>query len=278
MTTSFGSESSAFWTEVVLVVSISAGHMSLPSHWLAFTLTSRAHGWSMSKTLWVTAVGGIGHVLSTLLLSLLVSIVGHMILSEAIFQIITALVLFGFGLYFLLQYAQRHQRMSSSSSGSTVEEECCGGLHPVHLDQECLIETGHVEEQERNGSRTSSPGGRLTSWKRAEWTLVMIPTLAPCVGTVPILVQALENTWSDSSNSTTGVGAVTGLVLLVLVTTVAVMTSLVAFSLAGSATINIQFLERHDKLLIGIGFIALAILAFFSRHSHSGDHMMHDMD
>ena len=48
-------------------------HAAIPTHWLPFVLTARAQTWSRGKTLLVTALAGLGHVLFTALLGFLVA-------------------------------------------------------------------------------------------------------------------------------------------------------------------------------------------------------------
>lgn len=47
-------------------------HSAILTHWLPFVLTARGQGWSTTRTLWVTAFAGLGHVLFTTVISVLV--------------------------------------------------------------------------------------------------------------------------------------------------------------------------------------------------------------
>src|SRR5687768_11845945 len=51
-------------------------HAAIPTHWLPFVLVARARNWSRSKALAVTALAGIGHVLLTSLLGLIIAYLG----------------------------------------------------------------------------------------------------------------------------------------------------------------------------------------------------------
>ena len=47
-------------------------HAAIPTHWLPFVVTARAQGWSMRRTLVITALAGAGHIALTTLLGVLV--------------------------------------------------------------------------------------------------------------------------------------------------------------------------------------------------------------
>src|SRR5882757_2228500 len=51
-------------------------HAAIPTHWLPFVLVARARSWSRAKTMTVTIIAGLGHVLLTTLLGLVVAWMG----------------------------------------------------------------------------------------------------------------------------------------------------------------------------------------------------------
>ena len=63
-------------TIAVTGLTIAFMHASIPTHWLPFVLTSRALRWSRAKTLSITAIAGVGHVLCTSALGILVAWLG----------------------------------------------------------------------------------------------------------------------------------------------------------------------------------------------------------
>lgn len=67
-------------TEALVLVAAVAGvgvlHTIVPDHWVPITLIARQRGWSRSETAAVALKAGIGHVLSTLVLGLVVWIAG----------------------------------------------------------------------------------------------------------------------------------------------------------------------------------------------------------
>ncbi|KAL3694252.1 hypothetical protein R1sor_007903 [Riccia sorocarpa] len=52
------------------IATVSVLHSFIPTHWLPFSIVGRAQKWSITRTLIVTAIGAVCHVLSTSLLGL----------------------------------------------------------------------------------------------------------------------------------------------------------------------------------------------------------------
>jgi hypothetical protein len=61
---------------VAAVAGVGVLHMIVPDHWVPITLIARQRGWSKSETARVAFKAGIGHVLSTLAIGLVVWIAG----------------------------------------------------------------------------------------------------------------------------------------------------------------------------------------------------------
>lgn len=76
-------------------------HTLIPSHWLVFVLVGRAHNWSRAKTLIVTATAGFLHIVSTVILGFLVTIVGHHVADIVDFDRISAGFLILIGIIYL---------------------------------------------------------------------------------------------------------------------------------------------------------------------------------
>jgi hypothetical protein len=91
-------------------------HAALPTHWLPFVLVGRGQGWGAGKTLSIAAGAGVGHVLSTMALGVLLT--GAGIAFESRFGglspwLISALLI-GLGLFYLVRQARRrpHHHLS----------------------------------------------------------------------------------------------------------------------------------------------------------------------
>src|ERR1700732_78069 len=61
---------------VAAVATVGVLHTSVPDHWVPITLIARQRGWSKSETARAALQAGIGHVLSTLLIALVVWVAG----------------------------------------------------------------------------------------------------------------------------------------------------------------------------------------------------------
>jgi hypothetical protein len=61
-----------FITIAVTGFTVAFLHAAIPTHWLPFVLTARAQRWNHTKTLFITALAGTGHVLFTTVLGVLV--------------------------------------------------------------------------------------------------------------------------------------------------------------------------------------------------------------
>ena len=126
-------------------------HAAIPTHWLPFVAAARVQKWTNSKTLWVTAIAGAGHVLLTTVLGILIVWLGLEIDKKVgdLFPLIAggALILFGF--YYIRKQTQgrghghhhlfgghSHGNSDTHSHGSNVDIERGDYGGP-------LIDTGH---------------------------------------------------------------------------------------------------------------------------------------
>ena len=119
-------------------------HAAIPTHWLPFVAAGRAQRWSHSKTLLITALAGTGHVLTTALLGLILTIFG-VALSSRIgtwFPRIAGALLIGLGLFYIWRQLSGH-----------------GGNEHEHKHQHELKESlAHFRAPDISGTRTSDWG------------------------------------------------------------------------------------------------------------------------
>lgn len=52
-------------------------HAAIPNHWIPIVAMGKAGKWSRSETLWITAVTGCAHVLSTILVGIIIGFFGY---------------------------------------------------------------------------------------------------------------------------------------------------------------------------------------------------------
>ncbi|KAF7831533.1 Fe(3+) dicitrate transport system permease [Senna tora] len=85
------------------IATVSLLHSFIPTHWLPFSIVGRAQKWTLSRTLLVTALGAILHVISTSLLGITAITMANTIAGEeTVHNIASLLLIFLGGSYVLL--------------------------------------------------------------------------------------------------------------------------------------------------------------------------------
>ncbi len=82
---------------------LSIVHALIPNHWLPIVAISRAEKWSRSTTLWATALSGIAHIASTILIGIAVGWAGYTLSSSYwwISRVIAPVILVGLGIFYI---------------------------------------------------------------------------------------------------------------------------------------------------------------------------------
>ncbi len=207
-----------------------------PDHYLPFVVMGKARSWSLAKTLTITGLCGVGHVLGSILLgavgAALGTAVGSLEAIEAVRGSMAAWLLIGFGAAYTawgLRLAIRRRPHS----------------HPhLHPDG-----TAHVHTHDHRDAHAhvhSQDGKSLTPW-----VLFVIFVLGPCEPLIPVLMYpALEMGPAEVM----AVAAAFGLV------TVATMLAAVALASWGLRFVKLEPLARWSHAMAG-AMIALSGLA-----------------
>ena len=97
-------------------LALSLIHALIPSHWLPLVTVGKAEGWSRLETLWITAVTGLAHTVSTLLIGIAVGLLGYQLdeYYKLVTHLVAPIVLIGLGLVYLSRPLR--QRFSSESA------------------------------------------------------------------------------------------------------------------------------------------------------------------
>jgi hypothetical protein len=211
-------------------LSIAAMHALIPSHWLAFAVVGRAQRWTMRHTLFVTALAGSGHILITVVLGLLLAVVGkqlHRAIPPQLEHAATAGLLILLGLYFALPSlrGQGHPH----------------GHAPAH------------DHTERGSDTSSDLARRLGASPTIMGVLVLGMTLSPCLDLLSLYLAASALSWRVLI-------AISG---LLAVTTLSLMLALVWLTLHGLQRLRLDWLDRHEGLVVGALLILLGVLLFF---------------
>jgi ABC-type nickel/cobalt efflux system permease component RcnA len=223
----------------VTAVSLGFFHTLLgPDHYLPFIVLSQAKKWSLRKTMIITFLCGLGHVLSSVVLGLIgiaVGIsVGKLASVESFRGNIAAWLFIAFGLVYMiiairnLVRKRKHAHSHFHFGGAKHDHE-----HDHHQEHV------HVHEEEKTLNTTP-------------WILFLIFVFGPCEPLIPILMYpAAENNIS---------GAIFVSVLFSVVTIGTMMSIVLAFRF-GLNKVNLKPVEKYSHLIAGtmIFFSGLAI-------------------
>jgi sulfite exporter TauE/SafE len=79
-------------------------HAAIPNHWIPLVVISKTENWSRKEALWVTAITGGAHTLSTIIVGIIVGLVGYKLSSsfEFVTRIIAPVILIVIGLVYLI--------------------------------------------------------------------------------------------------------------------------------------------------------------------------------
>ncbi len=151
-------------------------------HYIPFIALSQARSWSIFKTLIITLVCGLGHVLSSVVLGFVGLYIGSSLSAmmgiETFRGNIAAWILIGFGMVYLL-WSFRRQRLGHVHTHGHFHET--GGEHLHEHDHRS--EHAHVHGFDQ-------PDGKV-----ALWALFIIFVLGPCEPLIPLIMAgAAEST------------------------------------------------------------------------------------
>jgi ABC-type nickel/cobalt efflux system permease component RcnA len=217
-------------------VSVAFFHTLLgPDHTLPFIMLARSEGWSMTRTLVVTFLCGLGHVAGSLLLGGLGiapgSGLGALESADESRGAWAAWALFAFGFAYMVW----GMRLAWRRRSGLALHDHAGHMH-VH---------GHGDHAH---AHDGADGSRTTFW-----VLFAVFVLGPCEPLIAFfMVPASEGNWTL---------AITTAVAFT-VCTLATMLAIVALGLVGYARLRLGRLERWSEALAGatVAVCGLAIL------------------
>jgi sulfite exporter TauE/SafE len=100
---------------------LSIVHASIPNHWIPLVAIGKAGNWSRSETLWVTAITGCAHVMSTILVGIIVGFIGYKFSTayEFVPKVVAPLILIIMGLTSitidLIKHHHHHEFLNTNS-------------------------------------------------------------------------------------------------------------------------------------------------------------------
>jgi nickel/cobalt exporter len=198
-----------------------------PDHYLPFIVMGEARQWTIRKTMFITLLCGLGHVLSSVVLGFVGIFAGLSLSKLQLFESfrgnIAAWLLIAFGLVYMLislrsLYRKKKHMHSHDHADGTMHEH----------EHNHFTGHSHVHVSDRKN---------LTPW-----ILFLVFVLGPCEPLIPLVMYpAAENNIS---------GVIIVAVLFSLVTIVTMMSVVLAFRL-GLSHINMKPVERYVNVIAG---------------------------
>lgn len=222
----------------ITAISIGFIHTLLgPDHYLPFIVLSQAKKWSLRKTMIITFLCGMGHVLSSVILGLIGIAVGisvtRLVSVESFRGNIAAWLFIAFGLVYMV-ISIRNLIKKRKHSHSHFHFNGDNHLH----EHDHYKEHSHIHQEE--------------VFKTTPWILFLIFVFGPCEPLIPLVMYpAAENNIP---------GAVLVSILFSIITITTMMSIVLAFKL-GLNKINLKPVEKYNHLIAGamIFFSGLAI-------------------
>lgn len=215
---------------VLLITAISLGfiHTLLgPDHYLPFIVLSRARKWSLSKTLWITFFGGIGHIGGSVILGITGVALGISLskleLIEATRGNLVAWMLIVFGFFYTIYGVFKYLK-----SG-----------HHAHLPKFLIPK---IIRKYRHLPTTQAEEEKEDTTKLTPWILFLIFVFGPCEVLIPLLIfPASEHNWF-------GVFAVSALFGIATISTM-LLTVFVGYT--GTSLLRFKQVEKYMHMIAG---------------------------
>jgi len=213
-----------------------------PDHYLPFIVIGKARNWSLSRTMGITALCGIGHVLGSVVLGLvgigLGLAVGQLNIIEGVRGDIAAWLLISFGLIYAVWGLRQALR---NRPHEHVHHHSDGTAHTHHHSHH--HEHSHVHDGGSGSGRNLTP-----------WALFVIFVLGPCEPLIPILM------YPAATSSFAGLLLVATIFAVV---TIATMLLMVFLARRGIRLIPMQRIERYTHAIAGAAILGSGLAIRF---------------
>ncbi|MEN8117704.1 MAG: hypothetical protein ABFS16_12035 [Bacteroidota bacterium] len=197
-----------------------------PDHYIPFIAISKARNWPLAKTLGITALCGVGHVLGSILLGLLGVFSGIALESLEVIEsfrgAIAAYLLIAFGLIYTV-YGLRKAYNNKPH-------------HHVHIHANGTVHSHqHIHKKEHAHVHTEKKSV-------TPWVLFIIFVFGPCEVLIPVLMYpAAQNNY----------GLLISATIVFATVTIATMVLMVALALVGFRFVRFRRIERYSHALAG---------------------------
>ncbi len=103
---------------------LSTIHALIPNHWLPLIAVGKTEKWTRNQTLWATAITGVAHTLSTIIIGIVVGLIGYKLSAKfsLISEMIAPAILIGLGMIYLaLDFRSHHHHHEMKSVAGNPE-------------------------------------------------------------------------------------------------------------------------------------------------------------
>ena len=228
-----------------------------PDHYIPFVAMARTNQWSPRRTLFITSLCGLGHIIGSIVIGGIGLVLGVMVFQlEAIESFrgdVAAWLLIGFGLAYLtwgIVSAIRdipHTHMHSHADG-TIHSH----LHKHDIEHRHLHSAAQLNEARQ--IHTQSGDSKTSATKAAgvtPWLLFLIFVFGPCEVLIPLLMYpAAEANFL----------AIVGVVAAFSIATITTMIVSVMLMTYGLSFLRAPQLHRYNHALAGLAVLLCGLL------------------
>ncbi len=210
-----------------------------PDHYLPFIVMAKAGDWSRKKTLLITFLCGLGHVLSSIVLGFVGIGFGIMVakleLIEEYRGSIAAWLLIAFGFFYMIWGIKKAVRGKKHTHFHSHAHD-----HSHNHEHSHNIEHAHVHNE---NNKNMTP-----------WILFTIFVFGPCEPLIPILMYPAAEGHISEVFLVAGIfGAVT----------ISTMLTIVLLTITGISSLKLNFLEKYTHALAGAAICASGLAIKF---------------
>lgn len=211
-----------------------------PDHYIPFIALAKASKWSITKTIFITSLCGVGHILSSVIIGAIGIALGLALKSVEYFESIRGEIagwlLITFGLLYLIWGIKKAVKYKPHTHFHIHEDNLIHSHEHTHS-------LGHAHLHQETKDKKLTP-----------WVLFIIFIFGPCEALIPILMYPAA---TASIFSLVLVTTVFGL------TTIATMLGIVLLSLYGLKTISFPSIERFSHALAGFLIFSCGVAIIF---------------
>ncbi len=212
-----------------------------PDHYLPFIVISRARHWTLRKTLFVSFLAGLGHILSSVVLGFVGIALGIAVARlegvESTRGEIAAWLLIGFGLAYFV-WGMRRAWKDKPHTHAHLHGHDVAHEHP-HGPEHGAHEHAHSHEKAEHAHLH----GEEKKANITPWVLFTIFVFGPCEPLIPLVM------YPAARHSTAGVALVAGAFGLV---TIATMLVIITAASWGARFVRLGKLEKYSHALAGL--------------------------